>query len=73
MGLVCEKLINCKNNSYLMNRDMKCVMRDCDNKSVGICNNCRIPVCTIHSRKVNNKFYLCINCYEYAKKMGARF
>jgi len=46
----------------------RCVLLDCSNEAVGVCNNCRIPVCNKHSRRLG-QFFLCINCYGYTKKL----
>lgn len=46
----------------------KCVLIDCDKVAVGVCNNCGLPVCDKHSRKIG-QFYICVNCYEYTKKL----
>jgi len=51
---------------------LKCVLKGCDKKAVGLCNNCRMPVCSIHGKKINNRFYLCVNCINYMKKFGLR-
>lgn len=49
-------------------REKRCVLLDCGNVAVGFCNNCRMPVCSKHSRKIG-QFLLCVNCYEYTKKL----
>ncbi|MEM7826494.1 MAG: hypothetical protein QW451_02595 [Candidatus Aenigmatarchaeota archaeon] len=46
----------------------KCVLIDCDRTAVGVCNNCGLPICDKHSRKIG-QFYICVNCYEYTKKL----
>jgi len=48
-----------------------CVLMDCDRKAVAFCNNCRIPVCDIHGKRMNN-VYICINCFGYLKKAKLR-
>ena|GEM_PF-2201877 len=47
--------------------EKQCVFSGCGRKAVGICNNCRIPICQIHSKRLNN-FFICENCYKYLKK-----
>ena len=46
-----------------------CVLMDCNRKAVGTCNNCGLPVCEVHSKRMGN-VYLCINCFTYLKKAG---
>lgn len=45
-----------------------CVLIGCNNKAVGLCNNCGIPVCNTHGKRIN-QIYLCINCFDYAKRL----
>ena len=45
-----------------------CVIVNCSSKAVASCNNCRIPICSEHGRKID-QFYLCINCFEFTKKL----
>ena len=45
-----------------------CVLVGCKNKAVGFCNNCRIPVCNVHGKSMN-QFYLCVNCHERTKTL----
>ena len=45
-----------------------CVIMNCNSKAVAACNNCRMPVCSDHGRKID-QFYLCINCFELTKKI----
>jgi hypothetical protein len=54
-----------------MEAKKKCVLIGCNNVAVGNCNNCGIPVCEKHSKKIG-QFYICINCYEYTKKLRPR-
>ena len=51
---------------------IKCVLIGCNNKAIGFCNNCRIPVCSIHGKKINKRSLLCVNCLNYIKKFGLR-
>ena len=49
-------------------KDKTCVLLGCKNKAVGACNNCRIPICSVHGKRFN-QFYLCINCFDYTKTL----
>lgn len=49
-------------------KDKTCVLMNCNRKAVGVCNNCRIPVCEIHSKKTNSA-YICVNCLSFLKKL----
>ena len=52
-------------------KNKNCVLMDCNRKAVDFCNNCRIPVCDIHSKRIDS-VYLCINCLSYIKKSKLR-
>jgi hypothetical protein len=47
-----------------------CVLLGCESKAVGPCNNCGMPVCGVHGKKVDNRFFICVNCVEQFKKAG---
>jgi hypothetical protein len=49
-----------------------CVLMDCTKKAIAMCNNCRIPVCNLHSKRIANQIYLCINCFEFSKRIKSR-
>lgn len=49
----------------------ECVFAGCKRKAIAKCNNCGIPICSLHGRKVNN-FYICVNCLKYLKKFGLK-
>jgi len=51
------------------NRIKKCVFIGCDNKAIAYCNNCNIPVCEKHGKRIGN-FVICMNCAEYLKRQG---
>ena len=47
-----------------------CVLMDCNRKAIGVCNNCGLPTCEVHSKRMGKNVYLCINCFTYLKKAG---
>ncbi len=52
-------------------KNIKCVLLGCDEKAVGFCNNCRMPICKYHGKKVES-FYLCFNCIDFLRKSRLR-
>jgi hypothetical protein len=53
-------------------KNKSCVLVNCNRKAVSFCNNCRIPVCDIHSKKIDRDIYVCTNCFEFIRKMKLR-
>jgi hypothetical protein len=49
-------------------RNKDCVLTGCNRKAVAFCNNCRIPICDMHSKRVNQA-YVCVNCLGFLKKL----
>jgi hypothetical protein len=48
--------------------NMRCVLSGCENKSAVKCNNCGMPVCAVHGKTVDNRFFICVNCIDFFKK-----
>lgn len=52
-------------------RKLNCVLMACENPAVAKCNNCGLPICSRHGKKVD-MFFICMNCSEMLQRRRLR-
>lgn len=62
---------NGKDNEVEEDRKMNCVLMGCENEAVAKCNNCGLPICNRHGKKVDH-FFVCVNCTEMLSRRRLR-